>query len=288
MSEGTVTGETRLLALIADPVANAKSPRLVNDLLAKRGLFGSYVLVPFAVPKPALSSTVAGLRLCKNFCGAIISMPHKSTIVPLLDETSAETALTFAANVIRREPDGRLVGTCLDGEGMVSGLSSKGHAVSGKSCLLLGAGGAASAIAFALARHGCASLWIENRTVDRARALAAKVHEAFPRCNVQCSPGAIGSVDLMINATSLGMNEGDPLPISANRLEDVGLVAECVVAQAETPLLRAARTLGCAVQPGLPMLEAQIELMVDFMGVPSTTANAHSKRVSPGDVTTER
>ena len=263
-----LSGDTKLMLLIADPVASAKSPLLVNSLLAQRNQLGEYALVPLATPKLALSNVISALREVHNFCGAIVSMPHKSTIAPLLDELSAEARLTGVVNVIRREPSGRFAGTCLDGEGMVAGLRANGHVVRGKSCLLLGAGGAASAIAIALARHGCAALAIENRTSERAEVLAAAVAKAFPECAVTAKRQEQAAFDLVINATSCGMRPGDPSPLSRERLARAGLVAECVVAQEMTPLLQIARDLGRPTHPGLPMLEAQIELMVRFMGVP--------------------
>lgn len=227
------------------------------------------MLVPLSTRKQHLTELVAALRGIDNFCGAIVSMPHKSAIVPLLDTLSAEAMLTGAVNVIRRDEQGRLTGTCLDGEGMVAGLQARGHTVEGKSCLLLGAGGAASAIAMALARHGCTSLTIENRTAQRAELLASAVSAAFPACVARAERPAAGSFDLVINATPLGMKSDDPLPLDVRRLETIGLIAECVVAQETTALLRAAQALGRPTHPGLPMLDAQIELMVRFIGVPS-------------------
>lgn len=278
MVEGGFSGDTKVLALIADPVASAKSPHLVNRLLAQRGLLGEFVLVPLATSQQALAPLVHGLRKVENFYGAIVSMPHKAAIVPLLDAVSEEVALTGAVNVVRRDRQGRLIGTCLDGEGMVAGLASRGHRVAGKSCLLLGAGGAASAIAVALARHGCASLTIQNRTQARADAVAASVRASFPNCVVRVEQSSHHPFDLVINATPVGMAPNDPAPLDLRRLCGVGLVAECVVAQESTTLLRQAQTLGYPIHPGLPMLEAQIELMATFMGVPSAGARSDSTR----------
>jgi len=101
--------------------------------------------------------------------GAFVSMPHKAAIVPLLDELTPEARLVGAVNVVRRAADGRLIGTVLDSEGFVAGLRSAGHEVAGASYLLMGAGGAAAAIAFALAAHGCASLTIDQEPPCTAR-----------------------------------------------------------------------------------------------------------------------
>ncbi len=102
-------------------------------------------------------------------------MPHKTAIVALLDELTPEARQVGAVNVVRRAPDGRLHGTILDGEGFVAGLASARHRVDGSACLLMGAGGAAAAIAFALAAHGCRELTVANRTAAKSTALAARV-----------------------------------------------------------------------------------------------------------------
>lgn len=262
-----IDGRTRLLGLIADPVAQARSPAMANALLARHGRFGAFVLVPMQVPDGALTSAVAGLRVMPNFAGAVVSMPHKVAIVSLLDEVTPEARLIGAANVVARGADGRLTGTALDGEGFVAGLRSAGHEVRDATCLLAGAGGAAASIAIALARHGCASLTITNRTASRAVALVARVRDAFPAVRAHEDVQDGERYDLAINATSLGMRPGDALPIPRAIVERSALVAECVLAPEMTPLLEVARIAGCAVHTGVPMLEAQMELLLRFMGV---------------------
>lgn len=262
-----IDGRTRLLGLIADPVAQARSPAMANALLARHGLLGPFVLVPMQVPDGALAAAVAGLRVMPNFAGAVVSMPHKTAIVALLDEVTPEARLVGAANVVARGADGRLTGTALDGEGFVAGLRGAGHEVRGARCLLAGAGGAAASIAVALARHGCASLTITNRTAARAVHLVDRVRGAFPGAAVRHGVSANERYDLAINATSLGMRPGDDLPIPQEIVARSALVAECVLAPEITPLLDAARAAGRAIHTGLPMLEAQIELLLRFMGV---------------------
>lgn len=273
MSSG-ITGRTRLLGLIADPLAQARSPVLANASLERRGRASEFVLLPLQVAADDLEPVVAGLRRIATFAGAIVSMPHKETIVPLLDELSPEARLIGAVNVFRRDGGGRLAGTTLDGEGFVAGLRAAGHEVAGKRILLCGAGGAGAAIAFALVKHGCASLAIENRTPLRAQMLAARLHDACPYGEVTIGWRAGHPYDVAVNATPLGMRDGDALPMSDAMLDAAALVADCVVTRAVTPLLAAARARGRTIHGGLPMLEAQIELLLDFMGVAPGTALA--------------
>ena len=262
-----ITGRTRLLAIIADPVAGTLSPLMVNTILQQRGLFGAFALMPMQVAADGLEPTVTALRHIKSFAGAIFSMPHKSAIVPLLDELTPEAGLVGAVNVVRRNADGRLLGTILDGEGFVAGLRSAGHEVTSASCLLVGAGGAAAAIAFALARHGCGSLTVKNRTASKAARLAARVQQAFPAARVLTADATLGSYDLLINASSLGMRPDDDLPVHEDVIERSGLIAECVVAPERTRLLQLADEKGRPTHAGMPMLAAQIDLMLQFMGV---------------------
>ena len=267
MSSSAISGATRLLGLIADPVVQARSPGMANALLQQRGQFGSFVLLPMRVASGGLVDVTRALRQVQNFAGAIVSMPHKSAIVALVDDLTPQAQLVGAVNIIRRTAGGRLVGTVLDGEGFVAGLRSEGHEITRVSCLLVGAGGAAAAIAFALAAHGCASLTITNRTVSKAVDLAARVQAAFPDVEVQAGDASGDQYDLAINATSLGMKTDDALPMSEDIIERSALVAECVIAPEMTRLLEVARAKGRAIHTGVPMLTHQMDLMLRFMGV---------------------
>jgi shikimate dehydrogenase len=200
----TVTGATRILGVIADPVSQARTPGMANALLEQRGLFGQFVLVPMHVQAEAFPSFLQGLRAFGNFTGAIVSMPHKTVAARLVDELTPEATLVGAVNVLRRNGDGRLSGTILDGEGFVAGLTASAHSVAGARVLLVGAGGAASAIAFALAKHGCSLLSIVNRTGSKSLLLAQRVSEAFPTVKVSTTDPPQAEYDIAVNATSLG------------------------------------------------------------------------------------
>lgn len=260
-----ISGATQLLALIGNPLTHAKTPLLANQWLMRQEIFGKYVLLPLQTAPQDLASVINGLRHVESFSGAVITMPHKTSIVPLLDELSPEASQVGAVNVIRRNPSGHLVGTLLDGEGFVQGLKQAGHEVSASRCLLKGAGGAASAIAFALARHGCKALTIENRSMEKAQLLANKVTQHFPALLVQAATHPTGHFDIAINATSLGMNAGDELPFSHTIIQQSQLIAECVISVDETPILKLAKQTGKATHAGLAMLQAQLDMMLRFM-----------------------
>lgn len=275
-----ITGQTKLLALIGDPVIQARTPALMNQLLYAQDLQADYTLIPMQISRAHLSEVVNSLRCVQNFSGAVITMPHKVAICALLDTLTPEAKAIGAVNVIYRDTLGRLHGHILDGEGFVSGLLAAGHQVQGCHCIMRGAGGASAAIAFALARHGCASLRIYNRTVQTAENLKDQLYAIYPDFNVtvgDCQEFlaeiatqeknmlAEDVFDIAINASSLGMNAHDSLPFPAEKIKRCKLVAECVIAPEQTAFLQLGKSLGIQTHSGINMLNSQLALMLQFM-----------------------
>jgi shikimate dehydrogenase len=260
-----ISGKTRLYAIIADPVDHVKTPQLMNQLLNQRGVDG--VMVAFHVPAAELAATIAGLRHLANLEGFIVTVPHKTAMLALCDEVSLHARQVGAVNVVRRTVSGELHGDILDGIGFVAGLRQGAIEPAGRSVYLMGAGGAANAIAFALAEAGVTRLTIANRSQDKARELLSRVGRAYPRVAVGLGTADPRGHDLVVNATSLGLRDGDPLPCDAQRLEARQIVAEIIMQPAHTALLQVAQSRGCQIHEGLPMLRCQIELMANAMGV---------------------
>jgi shikimate dehydrogenase len=262
-----ITGHTKLLGIIAHPVVHVLTPTLFNRFFAARGI--DAVLVGFEVPPARLADALQGFRGLSNLAGFVATMPHKGAMVALCDEVSPAGRRIGAVNTIRRTPDGRLIGTMFDGDGFVAGLRAKGHEPRGRRALLAGAGGAASAIAFALAGAGVAQLTIHNRTAAKARDLAGRLRAAHPAVAVTVAAGAADprGHDLIVNGTSLGMHPGDALPVVVDGLSSDMVVAEVIMAPETTPLLAAAAARGCPVHLGRHMLEEQIAIMAEYIGV---------------------
>lgn len=261
-----VNGATRILGIIGDPIAQVLTPAMANELLKMRAKLGQYVLIPMHVTNEHLVDFISSLRAMKNFDSAVVTMPHKVSMASLLDHLEPVALLLGAVNVIRKNADGTLTGTILDGEGFVDGLRADGYSIEGKVCVLHGAGGAASAIAYSLAQQGCHSLYIVNRTKSKAAALSSKRRVEFPSISVYSELPENKRVDIAINARSLGMKPGDRLPMTTSQIDQADLVAECIIAREVTELLKVAESRGCKVHTGVPMLTAQIGLMLDFMG----------------------
>ena len=259
-----ITGKTRLYAIVADPILQVKTPQQINRLFAQRGI--DAVFVPVHVPAAGLVRWVAAMRDVINLGGIVVTVPHKTEIARLCDALTPAAAMVGAVNVVRREPDGSLVGDILDGQGFVAGLRVNDIEPAGKRVYLAGAGGAASAIAFSLAQAGVAGLTIHNRTRARVEELIPRLRDACPAVEVRVGSADSSGHDLVINATSLGMGEGDPYPLDVNSLTPAQTVAEIIMRPEMTPLLVAAQSRGCRIQLGMPMLAAQVELMARFMG----------------------
>lgn len=268
----TISGKTRLYAIIADPIHHVKTPQAINRLLEERGVDG--VMVAMHVHPENLRSAVRGLGAISNLGGFVVTVPHKTAILSYCDDVSDAARQMGAANVVRREADGRLVADMLDGKGFVAGLARNGIPVAGRTAYLAGAGGAANAIAFALAEAGVARLTIANRTKDKALDLVERLATAYPSV-----PASVGTTDpaghdLVINGTSLGLRPNDALPLDTDKLTPSQTVCEVIMDPVDTPLLVAAKAKGCAIHYGLPMLAGQVELMAAFMGATDKVAQA--------------
>jgi len=259
-----VSGKTKLYGIVADPIGQVKAPEMMRKVFEQRGIDG--VLMPMHVSPKDLPAFTQALRGIQNFGGMVVTVPHKTTIGVLCDEITAAARTVGAVNIVRRDPDGRLFGDILDGRGFVAGLRLHGIEPKGKKILLAGAGGAANAIAFALAEAGATQLAVYNRSADKVRAMFARLAPVYPQVELVVGTRDPQGYDLVVNATSLGMASADPLPLDANLLSAEQTVAEIIMAPVLTPLLAAAQAKGCRIQYGAPMLACQIELMADFMG----------------------
>ncbi len=260
-----ITGQTKLYCIVADPILQVKTPQNMNKLMAERGVDGK--LVPAQVRPADLQAFMTAMRGIQNLGGLVVTVPHKTRIVSMCDEVTPAAAAVGAVNVIRRESDGRLIGDILDGKGFVAGLRSKGIEPRGQSAFLAGAGGAASAIAFALAEAGVSRLTIYNRTPAKVQDMIARIARVYPHVSMQAGTDSPAGHDLVINATSLGMEPTDPMPLVVEHLTADQTGAEIIMKPERTPLLEAAQKKGCRIHYGLPMLQCQLGLMADFMGI---------------------
>jgi shikimate dehydrogenase len=260
-----ITGRTRIYGILADPIYHVKTPQVMADVFRRNGI--DAVLIPFHVRPNGLAAMIRGLAAMENFGGFIATVPHKPAMFGLCDDITDEARHIGAVNCVRREPDGRMVGAMLDGIGFVTALRHQtGFDPDGKAAFVAGAGGAACAIAFALADAGAKRVTIANRTLEKAEALAGRMRMVYPELEVTTDAQSVADHDLVVNGTSLGMKPDDAEPLDFARLKPSQVVADAIMDPVITPLLKAAQEKGCRIQRGLPMLQCQIELMARHMG----------------------
>ncbi len=266
-----IDGRTELIALIGHPTHTVKSPMIYNPFFESAGI--NALVMPMGCRPGHFTALMRSLFALENTRGALITMPHKVATLALLDEASVAVKVAGSCNAVKRTEDGRLVGDLFDGEGFVRGVRRKGLALAGASALVVGSGGVGCAIAASLAGAGVGTLALFDANEASAQGLAERLRRHHPALQVQVGNKDPQGVDLVVNATPLGMNAGDPLPLDVDRLSPHTLVGEVVMKAEVTPLLQAARARGCPVQIGTDMLFEQIPAYLEFFGLPTATAD---------------
>ncbi|GAB4090249.1 shikimate 5-dehydrogenase [Hydrogenophaga soli] len=270
LSPTMINGHTELIAHIGYPTHSFKSPQIYNPYFEHAGI--NAVVVPMgcqAADYPAYLKAVFSLT---NIRGALITMPHKVTTVGLLDEVTPAVRVAGACNAVRRLPDGRLLGDMFDGAGFVRGVQRKGLNLRGARVLVVGTGGVGCAIAASLAGEGVGHMALFDLNPQAADNLAQRLKQHHPAIEVRTGSNDPAGYDLVVNATPMGMNEGDPLPMDMARIAPDTFVGEVVMRTEMTAFLQAARARGCRVQVGSDMLFEQIPAYLEFFGLPTTTA----------------
>ncbi len=260
MFEGTLTGATRVIFIVGDPIAQVKSPAGVTAGLRAAGR--DAVVVPAQVAPRDLAAWMEAVHRMPNCDGVIVTVPHKFAALELCAEATPRARSIGAANVLKRCPGGWLGDMC-DGEAHVTALRAAGFDPRGKRALLVGAGGAGSAIAHALVDAGVAVLALHDADASRREALAAKLRR-YGSVALETGSADPAGFDLATNATPAGMRAEDPLPIDVQRLAPSTFVSDVVTVPAVPPLIEAARARGCGTLTGSGMFEAVRRLIVDF------------------------
>ena len=255
-----ISGQTRIVGVIGDPVQHSRSPQMHNAAIVERKL--DYVYVPFHVRSGELREAIEGFKAL-NVLGVNVTIPHKQTVMPILDDVSHEATLIGAANTLIF-CDGRVSGDNTDAQGFLRAMTEEGIDIPvGGSAVVLGAGGAARAVVVALALSGLGLITVANRTGWKAiqfeKNLATISETEISAVDLASNQlnSAIRSADLLVNTTSVGMQETDQLLIDPDSLNPGTIVYEIVYTPPETPLLRVAREKGCQTIGGIGMLVHQ-------------------------------
>jgi shikimate dehydrogenase len=269
MTGGFINGHTELIAHIGYPTHSFKAPMIYNPWFDKAGVNAR--VIPMGCKPEDFPSFLKLVFKLSNMRGALITMPHKVTTIGLLDEVYPSAAIAGACNAVRLGPNGRLQGDMFDGEGFVRGVQRKGMKLQGARALVVGAGGVGCAIAASLAAAGVAALGLFDVNAASAEGLAERLRQHYPGLQVVTGSNDPAGFDLVVNATPMGMNVGDAMPMDVARIAPTTFVGEVVMKTEMTAFLAAAAERGCRVQIGSDMLFEQIPAYLEFFGMPSTT-----------------
>ena len=264
-----INGNTEIIAHLGFPTHAFKAPMIYNPWFEKAGV--NAIVVPMGCQAADYPEFLRSVFKLSNIRGALITMPHKVTTVGLVEDLSATAAIAGACNAVKRLPDGRLQGDMFDGEGFVRGLLRKGLVLKGARALVVGSGGVGCAIAASLAAAGVLEMDLFDVSEASARGLADRLMQHYPQMTVRIGLKDPDGFDLVVNATPMGMNAGDAMPMDVSRIDPRTFVGEVVMKSEMTAFLAAAQTRGCPVQVGSDMLFEQIPAYLEFFGFPSTT-----------------
>lgn len=263
-----ITGTTRLYAIVGDPIVQVRSAEVFTQRFADEGI--DAVLVPMQVSLDTFATVIPALMALGNLDGLLVTLPLKEKMAAYANRLGATAACIGAVNALRREADGSWSGDMFDGAGFVRGAERKGERLRGRRVLLFGAGGAGSAIACALAEAGVRSIRIVSPDPVRNARLVAAVQSAFPQCDVASASSSRDDIDMVVNASPVGMKPGDGLPGDIGRLTPDTLVGDVVVSEAPTALIRQAIDQGCRWVNGRDMHGGQIEAIMAFFAARSS------------------
>lgn len=263
-------GSSRLILHLGYPTESFRAPLIYNPYFESIGLKAA--VVPMGVKAEDFGTMFPILCRITNFHGALITMPHKVSVVPMLDEVSDAVRIANACNAVFRRADGALVGDMFDGEGFVLAMKAKGLVLAGGTALVLGCGGVGSAIAAALARHGVSALRLFDRDPAVADRLALRLGQFYPSLSVRTGSNDPEGADFVVNATPLGMKPHDPMPLDVSRLHRSVFVGDVVMTGGKTAFLAAAEARGATIQLGIDMLYEQIPAYLAFFGLPVADA----------------
>jgi len=266
-ADRAISGRTHMVCLLGNPTGHSLSPAIHNLSFELLGIDTAYLC--FDVDNGNLGTIVAAFRSMDNWDGFNVTMPCKQAIIEHLDELDDAAELIGAVNVVSKSDDGKVIGHNTDGAGFMASLSQRGVSAKGARMVLLGPGGAGSAILAQAALDGVAHIDVFARASGKSFQAAQELIERVADrtgCTLElhdlaCESdlaSSIQSADILVNATPVGMGEScTDTPVSASLLKKGMAVADAIYHPCETQLIRDAKALGCTTVPGLGMLLAQ-------------------------------
>ncbi|MEK8025937.1 shikimate dehydrogenase family protein [Pseudaquabacterium rugosum] len=260
-----ITGKTGVFFMVADPIFQVRTPEIFNTVLPLCGV--DAVMVPLHVTPDNLVETVRAVFKSPSTRGMVLSIPHKAAAAELVDVCSKRARTANAVNAIRRNASGQLEGEMFDGFGFAQSMDRYRLPYRGRRVLLIGAGGAACAIATALAEGEAAHLGIFDIDGTRSHLLAQAIHLHYGLSTQAQADNDPTGFDVVINCSPMGLRLDDPVPVPVDKLAPGMVVADILMKNMPTPLLRSAMVQGLPVLPGFDMLILQTPLFLDYFGL---------------------
>lgn len=255
-----------MFPVLGHPVAQVRAPAVFNALFAQAGIDALCFGLDLS-PAEALA-TCRTLLQSPSVGGVLVTVPYKKALAALADTLGTAATRAGAVNALRLGGDGRIEGDLFDGLGFVRGLAAAGHTLAHRRVLLLGAGGAGSAIATSLADAGVAALGLYDPAAASVEALARQLRAQAPGLEVLHMPQAQAQgFDVIVNASPLGLRPGDPLPLDPAEMAHDTLVCDIVMEPETTAFLHAALARGLPIHRGRAMLDQQLPAYLGFFGM---------------------
>ncbi|MGG3450927.1 shikimate dehydrogenase [Domibacillus aminovorans] len=247
----------KLYGIIGDPIGHSMSPVMQNDAFTSLGMDAHYQ--PFHIMRENLPTAIKGMKVL-GVAGFNVTVPHKTAIIPLLDEVDPLAAAIGAVNTVVNI-EGRFIGYNTDGEGFIRGLHEEyGQSVLDKRILIIGAGGAARAIYYTLGQQGAKQVDIANRTLDNALQLKERCPYLVETAafTIEEAEKNLANYDIIIQTTSIGMSpKVNASPIQLTNIRSAAFLSDIIYNPAETLIMKEAREHGARVQNGMKMFAYQ-------------------------------
>lgn len=259
-----IDGHTQVFFVLGHPVTQVRAPEVFNPLFQAHGV--NAVLLPAEVAPARFEEFVRAALSATNVPGLWLTIPHKTPALALSQHVDRLGQRAGAVNALRREPDGSLRGALFDGLGLSKSLDHFGLAPEGRRVLVLGLGGAGTAVATSLAERSLDRLALWDRDPAHTQRIATRLADgAATTVQAAASPDASG-FDLVVHCTSLGLKPDDPLPFDVNSLAPDAAVIDILMKPHATPLQQACERRGITVHPGFEMLTQQVPEYLRFFG----------------------
>ncbi len=262
-----VNGKTQIYGIIGDPIEQVRSPEMFTTIFAARGV--NAIMLPVHVRPADFDQVVANLKKIPNLGGLVFTIPYKGRACAFADELGNHAKVAGVINCLGRGADGVWRGDIFDGLGCVEAFRRRGQSFKGKSVMLIGAGGAGSAIAVAIAYEGPRAIRLFDLDTAKAEALATRIRSVDKSIAVEIGAVRLDGIDILMNASPVGMLTDARLPFEVSSLPKSLIVFDAIVKPERTPLIQLAEKCGCLTVFGRDMMNGQVSTMVDFFGHPA-------------------